>query len=625
MSTNVVAEVEIELATEVISESVVEQLVEQAKSLKLAEESAWLNLLHYKTGFYGAQKSQADDFRFFLSKEGSGNAEAELEANLRAFAEKSSPQQANSHPQCRFPARYHWLSTRLAFNDKLPNVNCTEFNEWRGKLNAQQVTLLFPSMHLDNPASMFGHTFIRFDEPGSHSLLSKTLSYAAATDKTDSGLVYAWKGIMGGYNGQFYLKAYFETLQEYSDIEQRDIWEYGLNLSRQEVEQLVRHLWEVRGIKFDYYFFRENCAFRLLALLDVARENINMSQHSHPIYAAPVDTVRDIENAGLIKNRFYRPAAHNKISLMSAQLEERSEGAALAIASGETSIKELSSQFNEKEQAKIYLLADQILSLNNNLSEDEQRLQLDILSARSKLLVKPEDVEFKYAAKPPEISHPSARWQLSAGELEQQRFYEIGIRPVFHDLLDMPEGFINGAAISVLDTELRWYKEKEELKLEKIKLFSIRSIVAVKPWMTPLSRQFSLEIKKRNQTLSQRITELEAQFDIGYATDLSGALVYFMAKTQIEYATELEDNHAFHLGAETGLLWNYNNTFLSGQAELVYQNLQNISGEKSDIQGARAGLQFNVSKNYGLRFEYEYTEYETFDIQEGSVSLQYYF
>ena len=565
----------------------------------------------------------------FLSPEGANNAWSELEADLNGFFEEELTQVAtkgeSQHPQCRFPARLHWLNTKLNFTEQLVKVSCDKYEIWKEKNKASQITLLFPSMHLNNPASMFGHTFLRFDAPENNHLLSKTLSYAAAVDKTDMPLVYAWKGIMGGYNGQFYLKAYFETLQEYSDIEQRDIWEYQLNLTQQEVQQLLRHLWEIKGIKFDYYFLRENCAFRLLALLDVARENLNMSLNSHPLYAVPVDVVRDVEQANLVENRFYRPATHNKISQMADQLDSEEKSSAFKLASYELSIKKLQELYTEKQQSQIFQLADELIGQKKNITESDQALQLQMLSARSKLSVKADGAGFEYKSMPPELSHDSARWQISAGEQEKLAFYEIGIRPVFHDLLESPQGFNSGAAISVLDASLRWYKEEEKLELEKLTLFSMRSLVPVKPWVKPLSRQILVQVRKREMSESEQITEFESQLDIGYTAQVNSALVYLLARAQLEYATELENNHGFQLGLETGLIWSFNNRLLSGQTDFEYQSLKQVSGQETDIQRARAGLQINILKDHALRFEYDYIKYETFDVAEGKLSYLFYF
>lgn len=598
--------------------------IEQARKLQLADKTAWLNLLHFKSTLFGGFKSQVDDSEFFLADNGSFNAQAELEADLRGFFS----QKRLAHPRCLFPARFHWLNSHLNFGGKLPEIECKKYNNWKEKLTAQQVTLLFPSMYLENPASMFGHTFIRFDRPDNNHLLSYTLSYAASYDESDNVLVYSWKGITGGYPGKFFLQAYFETLQEYSDIEQRDIWEYKLNLNKQEIEQLVRHLWEVKGVNLDYFFFRENCSFRLLALLDVARENINMSMHAHPLYAAPVDTVRDIERAGLITEKQYRPAAHNKITQMLEQVDDTEKKAAVALTKNEISIDSISKKFTENQQASIYQISDAILNQNKVITKEQQSLQLEVLSARSHLAV--DKHEFNFSATPPEMSHQSARWLLSSGaykidELEKQRFYEIGVRPVFHDLLDVNKGFIDGASINVLDIQLRWYQELHKLKLEKLDFFSLKSIVAVNTWSNPLSRKISFKLKQRNIDINEEITELEFQFAMGYSTDLNNVLIYALAQTQFEYATELEDNHGLYLGFNTGILWSFDNAVLSGQTEVDYQLLGQLSGEEGDIQKVNAGIQFNIVEDHALRFEYEFIDYELFEVQEAKLSYLIYF
>ena len=600
----------------------VDALIERARQLQLGGNPAWLNLLHYKSTLLGSRESQADDNGFFLAEDGSHNAQAELEADLRGFFSRKK----TAHPRCLFPARFHWLDAQLNFKDQLPPIDCAKFNNWKEKFkHVEQLTLLFPSMHLENPSSMFGHTFIRFDRPDKNHLLSYTLSYAASYDESDHVLVYSWRGITGGYPGKFFLQAYFETLQEYSDIEQRDIWEYKLNLTKQEIDQLIRHLWEVKGVHFEYYFFRENCSFRLLALLDVARKNINMSIDAHPFYAIPVDTVRDVERVGFITERNYRPATHNRISQMYQQLGELAAQVAISISNNEYSIQKLSENFSIKQQARILQLADELLNQKKNLSVNEAALQLEILSARSHLPVTQKDVHFSFNATPPEQSHKSARWQLSMGEHEQQRFYEIGLRPAFHDLLDVSKGFVNGASISVLETQLRWYQQKDKLKLESLNFFSLQSIVPVKPWATPVSRKISFKLKQRDLNIAEKITEFETQFSMGYATEVKRILMYAMARGQLEYATELEDKHGFYLGADIGTLWQFENNFISAQTEINYQLLQLISGEEGDFEKLQLGIQFNILKDHGLRFEYKMLEYGQLEVKEGRFSYLMYF
>ena len=598
-------------------------LLDRAERLKLAHHPAWLNLLHYRRSLLGGMKSQADDPAFFLADTGGRDAGAELVADLRAFFTDSR------QAQCRFPARLHWLDSQLHFGPQMPRLKCGEFTQWRQRFDVQGLTLLFPAMHLDNPASMFGHSFLRLDGGAKNSLLDTTLSYAAAYDETDFFMLYAWKGMTGGYAGQFYMRPYFETLQTYHDIEQRDIWEYRLNLDAREIDQLMRHLWEIKGIKFEYYFLQENCAYRLLGLLDVATnisgKNSNMSLNSHPLYAIPVDTVRDIEAAGLIAARYYRPSRNNKIRQMSGQLDQSARQRASMIAENQYPPEELLNKADGLRQARILSLADELVSQRQGRSEQSRELQFRILRARSELPAKNVDELFDFNGVPPEQAHQSARWQFSAGHYENRRFYEMGLRPAFHDLLDAPQGFLPGASIRVLDTRLRWLPEQDELKLESLDLFSMRSLVAFEPWTRPLSRQLSLQLKKRELTEQDRITELEAGFFAGYSAQLRQFMAYMLGGTQLDYSGQLENNHALYLGLDTGVLWYMDTPVLNGQMEISYRNLQQLSGEPGNRQQLKAAMQINLQQNHALRVEYRLMQYEKFDIAEAKLSYLFYF
>ena len=598
--------------------------IQQAKTLKLAQQPAWLNLLHYKNNAWGSLISQADDAKFFLAEMGGKNAQAELEADIRGFFSGADGNDnaalAKKHPQCRFPARLHWLNQQLDFADALPKVECADFNEWKLQWDATQITLLFPSMYLGNPASMFGHTFIRFDTEGKSQLLSPTLSYAAASDNADSLLVFSWKGIFGGYAGRFSMQPYYETLREYSDIEQRDIWEYKLNLTQTETEQFVRHLWEVSNIHFDYFFLRENCAFRLLALLDVAREGINMSLTTHPVYAIPVDTVRDIQQAGLIADRKYRPATHNKIKQMAMQMGLPGRSAALSIVDQSLSIDELDNNLNTVQQAQALELVNEILGLEKTVN---QSLQMQVLSARSKLPV--EASQIKFTATSPETSHDSARWNIGFGENDDQEFYEIGLRLNFHDALDPAQGFPEGVSINILDTQFRWYEDAEQLKLENIDIFSMKSLLAVEKWAAPLSKKISFQLNKRNFYNGGWHHVFEAEVAAGYTKDIQNVLFYAMLNGRLDYAAELENNHASYAGFDIGIIWGLNLFGLNAQSQFVAQSFQQLSGEDGDIQSIQFGIQFNLMKSSGVRIEYEKDEYSALEIEEAKLSYLYYF
>jgi hypothetical protein len=166
------------VAEERVDDSVA-SILQQAEQLQLAEHEIWYALLHYKReSFFRRFISQADDDAFFLADEGKTNAQAELIANIKAFYH--GPQ--SSHAQCLFPARWWWIKQQLNLSDE-NDVSCPQLDAFMRKVSQDKLSLVFPTMYLNNPGSTFGHTFLRFDAEDEAILLSITLNYAAKVKK----------------------------------------------------------------------------------------------------------------------------------------------------------------------------------------------------------------------------------------------------------------------------------------------------------------------------------------------------------------------------------------------------------------------------------------------------------
>jgi hypothetical protein len=146
------------------------ELLAAARARALARDRAWLRLGHWRHRLLGGWKGEADGPGFFLAPHGKTDPEAELEATLRGFfsdreAAPAGPPLSDpslEHPQCRFPARFAWLAAALPIDlSRLPPRDCPRFEAFWKKVSARSVTLVFSSYYLNNPASAFGHTFLR--------------------------------------------------------------------------------------------------------------------------------------------------------------------------------------------------------------------------------------------------------------------------------------------------------------------------------------------------------------------------------------------------------------------------------------------------------------------------------
>jgi len=133
----------------------VDEYKTKAKELHLADDRYWHLLLHMVNGV-----SEIDDPRFVFAKNCNENAQAELDATLDAFFHETRFDDNAS--ACLFPARKAWLKEKLSITD-FPDVECRGYDDTIEKLSPTSATLVFPSAHINSPASMFGHTFLRIN------------------------------------------------------------------------------------------------------------------------------------------------------------------------------------------------------------------------------------------------------------------------------------------------------------------------------------------------------------------------------------------------------------------------------------------------------------------------------
>ncbi len=47
----------------------------------------------------------------------------------------------------------------------------------------------------------------------------------------------------------------------------------------EETRFLVEHIWEMQHVSFPYYFVSDNCAYRLLGLIDLVRPNLDLKNN----------------------------------------------------------------------------------------------------------------------------------------------------------------------------------------------------------------------------------------------------------------------------------------------------------------------------------------------------------
>ncbi len=470
----------------VCASSVVASDINLAKAREVAASKYWQRLLHYKMHWLGGWKSSVDGQGFFSSPQGKTDPYAELMATVDAFSRNIKIGRYKVHPQCAFPERFRFLRQELDL--KIPAVKCPEFQAYLDQFHAASAALVFSSAYPGNPGSMFGHTFLRINaKPQKKTekkldLLDHGLSYAANTAGKNSGILFAFYGIFGGYIGQFSIMPYYVKVNEYINSESRDIWEYELNLNEEETTRLLANAWEIEtNSYFDYFFFDENCAYQLLTLLEVAKPEWNVSYYYE--HLIPGESVQRLANTpGAIKSIKFRPSLRKK---MYAKYEALSE---------EKKNIFRHAQSDESFTVKDYAVLDSLIAFTSfEKQKDESKFSLSggpkkiskLLVARSKL----EDPEWKgnpiSEASRPDLSHGSYRlaWsnglQDSASHDGSVYFTDLHFKVAYHDLLNDDTGFPPFSEINFPNFSFRYIPKEKKFFLQELQ---ISSLVSLSPW-----------------------------------------------------------------------------------------------------------------------------------------------
>jgi len=591
------------LALCVCASALAQPQLSDARLQQLATDSYWLSLGHYETGKLSGWRSHVDDPKFFLAATGPSQPAAELSATLAALYAPANL--GDRHAQCVFPARTRWLRAQLQLQD-LPQPACAEFNTWYQDIAPHSAVLIYPAAYLNSPSSMFGHTLLRIDQADSDSnntaLLSYALNFGAFIEGSDNSMLYAWKGLMGGYPGLFALVPYREKLAEYTRLENRDLWEYRLNLTPEETGRMIEHVWELKQIRFDYFFFDENCSYRLLELLQMARPGLQLTA-DFQLTAIPTDTVKAVNDAGLVKQIDYRPSRERELQSRAAPLSAAEQEQLLQLAAGSEQLEQAAFKALPRErQALVQDGAFRLLRYQANGQERDSataQRSFELLQAISRNPPPPLQIERPGR---PEDGHDSRTWQLGAGSLGDRAFAEYGLRMAYHDLEDNLYGFPLGAQIEILNLKVRQY-QGNDWQLQQLDLASIRSLTPRNQLLQPLSWQVRGGLERVPGTSDQDGEEALVSHISGGAGgtwQLSDELLAFSLGTG-----RLEHNHDFApfvapgLGFDTGLLWRNPLGNLRLEAAGDYFANGEIRRRLSLNQ------QWEVSQNLGLRLSAE--------------------
>lgn len=470
-------------------------------SLSLYDQRLWRQLLYYDEGLFSI-KSKADGESFFLAKDGVSNPRSEMFADIEALLSKVEKGNEKQHFACRFPARTLFLNHALAMDhEDFHQIQCKDYATFKESFKAKGISLVYATTNMNEPASMFGHIMLLFNQDDDDLMDDLVVSYGA--NPNEGALAQAYKGVFGGYQGFIEVSTFKQKMIFYNQVEQRNLWSLRLKSTSDALERMIAHLWEFNQTHFDYYYFDENCAYYNQHVLQVAYPDLKLTDDLGA-FVLPSESVYELlKYEDLITNVYFFSAIKNVFEGGMAQVDDQ----------GKSTIKALADQPNLP-----------IPKPNASLHLDQNRYDATILKSalhlywtkiyQQKMKASPEDFKISQVLEQrlvatgidplltePDFTNPSIGLKphaiLSGGGFHGQKaFGHLQFRPLLHTLSEGPLSYAPFSEIQFLSATLRTSFDSVNLWLDQVTLASAYSFNQWKYGLYPKSWSFDIGSRK---------------------------------------------------------------------------------------------------------------------------------
>ncbi len=513
-------------------------LVSRAMELNLDRHRTWLKLGHYEKGLplISQLESAIKSESFFLASNGRHDPTSELQATLRAFTEAVG-EDPNSHAQCLFRGRYVWLNSQLALESSgvLP-VTCPEYDSWSLNGTTHSISLVFATGYLGNPASYYGHTLIKMNSSTTTDrtpLEDISINYGAIVPPNEGSIPYILKGLFGGYSGGFSHTQFYFHDHNYGETQLRDLWEYELNLTQEEVDLVLGHSWEVLGKEYTYYFLNENCAYQMARVLEVV-DGVDLLP-AVSIWNMPQSLIRSLNETRLrdrplVGRVDYLPSRQSRLYTKFNQLDSEQQNLVREMILNPRLIDSplLGSLSHSQQLRTLDTLIDyyDFVRDDDALSGDPNNARYNrVLSTRFSLPPGQSDFAESIPGAPHEGRNPSLV-QVSA--INNQYFGRgsmLTLRPAYYDPLDADPAHIGHAELKMGEITLKMFESSAIL--HRIEVFSVQSVPASHTGLPgDSSNTWRLGFRVQQQSLACRdclVSRIDA--DYGYSFSPTESLV----------------------------------------------------------------------------------------------------
>lgn len=438
----------------------------------------WQKLLHNQNN-----ENQIVSKEFYLSLNKNPTPKEELQATIDLLKSNQGFEVA-----CAFPARYEFIKSN--FND-IPIYNlqsCKELSKYLNSFPKDKLSIVFTSEYTNNPSSAFGHIMLLFSKDNTPFEIGDTVHFAAKTSTDDNFFKYSYKGMTGKYNGYIIREPFFKKIYEYNTLEQRYMYIYTLDFSKEEIKTILYHLFELRKATFKYYFLDGNCASQTTDLLSI----IDTKNSKKNLYYLPLQTVSDLKHRIKSKDKFI--PLLNKLNLLMQNMttEEKKLFNELIETQNEVNkntpdiVKEAMSIYTTFNFRKFHNVHK---NYENVMSQTFQKQNIKDITPDPLLKTKPSNIGLGYYAN------------------KDKDYALIQYRPLFIDLFDIQNNDLQESQTNTFTFDL--LVNNDNIKPTRFDVINIKSLPLQTNFYHPISWNihsgFDRENKKENLSYNNEV------------------------------------------------------------------------------------------------------------------------
>lgn len=571
--------------------------IDPIKLKSLAKHSQWQHLLFYKNG-----KAEVISPDFYLT-----NPKPRSKRNFDPYAEliATIEQINNEGVACKYPARYLWL------NHHLPELNVDLKNCSKLPDANQEISLILVSSYLKNPASSFGHVLVKTNtsidninntnsdvrELSSEDLLNNSYNFGARIPENENGAMYALKGLFGFYDAGFSETEFFKQDAVYSKNEQRDMWEYVLNLDTFETQLLNYHLYEAKSARFDYYFIKQNCGYRSGEILELISD-IKTTERVGPWYAPDYvfDQLLEHDNGAdsLVSSVRYLPSEQTQLREKFVQLSKPIQAVINSVIRTESTAPLATLNADDKAVALDFLILHRTYKITQDDTPKQRALKSELLSQRFALPASNGLAQLPVPNKPsPALSNKTTQTTVVLSEERAEVGLSLFVKDPLNAHTDIDKRFEAVKASLGYSFDMHQWTLTDFVFLDMQQIEDLRQPLSGEPKLS-----WQLKTGARTDMFTGNRHSPYAQAGVGAGAKFGK---HILGYGMVNATAHDQDKHA-DIGIELGLRMKRNNQ----SAELSYVTSKREGRTAIDV--AKLILRQQLSKNNDARLIVTYSD-----------------